>query len=197
MSNNEIQWNARYQNKPILPPPCQVLQQHTYLLPQLGRALDLACGLGANALLLAQQGLETEAWDYAETALQQLQVRAQQQQLTIKTVVRDVVTFPPEKQCFDVIVVCHFLERTLFPHLINALKPQGLLFYQTFTQVKINDAGPRHMAYRLAENELLQLASNLSIVSYNEAGILGDTRVGLRNEAWLIGQKKNDFSLKL
>jgi len=182
-------WNERYQNNSVFPPPCQVLHQHMHLLPQSGKALDLACGLGANALLLAKYGLETEAWDYADTALQQLQMQAQKQQLNIKTVIRDVIISPPDANSFDVIVVCHFLERELFPKLIAALKPNGLLFYQTFTQIKVNDNGPKNVAYRLAKNELLQLAQDLTLISYYEVNQLGDINKGLRNEAWLIGQK--------
>ena len=54
----------------------EVLQQNTHLLPASGRVLDLACGLGGNALLLAQAGLETYAWDISAVALSRLQSAA-------------------------------------------------------------------------------------------------------------------------
>jgi tellurite methyltransferase len=47
-------------------------------LPDDGRALDLACGLGGNSILLAQQGLKVDAWDIADVpvaALQELALR--------------------------------------------------------------------------------------------------------------------------
>ena len=39
----------------------KVLTENCFLLPSTGTALDLACGLGANALFLAQQGLAVTA----------------------------------------------------------------------------------------------------------------------------------------
>jgi SAM-dependent methyltransferase len=183
-------WNAHYQTVTELPPPCQVLAKYTHLLPSQGTALDLACGLGANALLLARHGLETYAWDHATVALEHLQVQAQKEALPLHVAVRDVVTFPPPTSQFDVIVVSRFLERRLAPALIAALKLNGLLFYQTFTRAKVSDRGPKNPEYRLANNELLQLFSPpLQLVIYHEEGEIGDTQYGWRDEAWLIGKR--------
>jgi tellurite methyltransferase len=186
-------WNNRYQTLPTnIPPPCQVVAAYTHLLPATGTALDLACGLGANALLLARHGLETYAWDYADTALERLQVEAQIQQVAIYTERRDVVMSPPPADMFDVIVVCHFLDRGLAPALTQALKPNGLLFYQTFTRTSVNDCGPKNPDFRLAENELLRLFADLQIVVFREEGDIGDISQGFRNEALLIARKKSD-----
>jgi len=184
------EWNNRYQT-PLtdIPPPCQVVAAYAHLLPATGTALDLACGLGANALLLARHGLETYAWDYAETALERLQADAQIQQVPIYTERRDVVVSPPPADTFDVIVVCHFLDRRLAPALTQALKPNGLLFYQTFTRTSVNDCGPKNPDFRLAENELLHLFADLQIVVYREEGKIGDISQGFRNEALLIARK--------
>ncbi len=186
---NQSEWNQRYHVQGTFPLACHVLTQYQYLLPKRGAALDVACGLGANALLLAKHGLETHAWDYAEAALQKLQQQATQQHLIVHTACQNVEAQPPEANCFDVIVVSHFLERTLFPHLIAALRPHGLLFYQTFTQTKVSDTGPQRAEFRLADNELLQLCSKLHIIAYQELGTIGDVQKGLRNEACLVGLK--------
>lgn len=61
-----------------------------HLLPALGRALALACGLGGNALLLAAHGLETHAWDISDVAVARLQERARQQGLSLHAEVRDI-----------------------------------------------------------------------------------------------------------
>ena len=68
-------WNARYQQVPHtqMPQAARVLSEYQHLLPTTGRALDLACGLGGNALLLAARGLETWAWDIANVALARMQ----------------------------------------------------------------------------------------------------------------------------
>ena len=188
--NRVTTWEVRYQkNTSHKPPPCQVLSNYTHLLPTTGIALDLACGLGANALLLAHHGLKTYAWDYAETALERLQAFAQAQSVRIHTQVRDVVISPPPPATFDVIVVCHFLARNLVPTLVRALKLKGLLFYQTFTRTCVNDSGPKNSDFRLADNELLQMFASLQIVVYREEGQIGDTTQGFRNEALLIARK--------
>ena len=182
-------WNHRYQSIAALSPPCQVLANYTHLLPATGQAIDLACGLGANALLLARHGLKTFAWDYAPAAIIRLQNEAQSQQLYIYTEIRDIVTSPPQSASFDVIVICHFLERKLVPALVAALKPKGLLFYQTFTRTMVTGCGPQNAEFRLADGELLQLFQALRPIVYHEESDIGDITQGLRNEAFLIAQK--------
>lgn len=91
---------------------------------------------------------------------------------------------------FDVIVVSLFLDRTLTDGIIAALKPGGILYYQTYTLEKIGQKGPGNPDYLLAENELLSLFSPLRIVYYRENGRIGDVNLGLRNEAQLIACKR-------
>jgi 2-polyprenyl-3-methyl-5-hydroxy-6-metoxy-1,4-benzoquinol methylase len=167
-----------------------VLSQHRYLLPQTGKALDLACGPGANAMLLAQCGLETHAWDISATVLDKLAQCSRENNISIHLQQRDVVQQPPGAESFDVIVVSRFLHRQLIPSLIKALRQQGLIFYQTFTRDSIDDSGPSNPAYRLKENELLLLFAGLHVLLYREEGTVGDITGGFRNEAMLIAQKK-------
>jgi tellurite methyltransferase len=182
-------WNRRYGDITDTPEPLQVLSENRHLLPARGRALDLACGLGANALLLAEQGLDTHAWDISAVAIERLGEQARQAGLTIQTTVRDVIGQAPEPETFDVIVVGHFLERSLAPALMAALRPGGLLFYQTFSRLSVDDSGPSNPAYRLAENELMQLFAPLKLRVYREEGRCGDTTRGFRNQAMYLGQK--------
>ncbi len=44
-------------------------------------------------------------------------------------------------ESFDVIVVSHLLDRTLAPALVAALRPGGLLYYQT--SVRVGDLARR------------------------------------------------------
>jgi tellurite methyltransferase len=74
--------------------------------------------------------------------------------------------------------------------LISALKPDGLLFYQTFTRTCVENTGPRNEAYRLGDNELLQCCNELHILAYHEEGLAGNIKQGFRNEAMLIGQRR-------
>ena len=53
---------------------CDVLRENMHLLPQgHGRALDLACGMGGNAISLAQGSkLEVLAWDISSVAISKI-----------------------------------------------------------------------------------------------------------------------------
>ncbi len=165
-----------------------VLRDNLHLLPESGRALDLACGLGANALLLANRGFDTHAWDCSDIALEKLLERAASEGLTIKTELRDVVENPPEKNSFDIIVVSRFLDRSIINNIIDAVKTGGLIFYQTYTVNKLDTYGPTSVEYLLKENELLDLFSSLSILFYREDGQTGDMSSGNRNEAMLVSK---------
>lgn len=181
-------WDLRYRDAAAAPRPAAVLSEHTHLLPGSGQALDLACGLGANALLLARHGLETWAWDRSGVAIEQLAAACAD--LPLHAEQRDVLQRPPAPASFDVVVVTRFLERSLFPHLLAALRPAGLLFYQTFIAAKSTAVGPANPDYLLGDNELLQRCAGLRILVYREEGRVGDTERGFRNEAMLIGQRR-------
>ncbi|MFO7604421.1 MAG: class I SAM-dependent methyltransferase [Gammaproteobacteria bacterium] len=171
MHPEQAKWDERYRNANTTGKPAGVLQHYQHLLPETGSALDLACGLGGNALLLAQHGLDTYAWDISPVALQTLAEQALHSGLFLQTEVRDIAAQPPEPERFDVIVVSYFLERPLFPALINALRPNGLIFYQTFTQKHFSDSGPGKPDYRLQANELLQLLNGLRVMEYHECDL--------------------------
>ena len=168
-----------------------MLAENAHLLPRRGRALDLACGLGGNALFLAERGLETVAWDVSAVAIKRLEQYAGSRSLTIETQVRDVVSLPPAPENFDVVVVCRFLDRTLARSLPAALRANGLLYYQTFIQNSFPPQGPRNPNYLLEENELLRLFTDLTVCVYREEGRVGDIALGLRNEAMLVAQRRN------
>ena len=94
------------------------------------------------------------------------------------------------KCSFDVIVVSRFLDRTLSDAIIGALKPDGLLFYQTFTQEKVSQQRPNNPDYLLGCGELLELFSPLRVVFYRENALIGEHHRGLRNEARFVGQER-------
>ena len=167
----------------------QILTQNLHLLPQSGIALDLACGLGGNALLLAESGLNTHAWDISDVAISKLHSRAKIAGLDLYTQQRDIIHNPPDADSFDLILVSHFLERSIIPCIIKALKKNGLIFYQTFTREKLDETGPTNPEFLLERNELLKLFADLIILFYKEEHNVGNLAHGNRNEAMLIAQK--------
>lgn len=182
-------WNAHWAEADAdVAVPAEVLAANLHLLPASGRALDLACGLGGNALALARHGLITEGWDLAAAAVAALARVAEARRLPLAARCRDVLQAPPGPGQWDVIVCSRFLDRGLCPALAAALKPGGLLFYQTFTRLRPTPGGPRNPAFLLEEGELLQLFSSLRPVVYREEGLLGDTTRGWRGQALLVAR---------
>lgn len=183
-------WNRIYlAENDVQCPATTVLFENSFLLPEQGLALDLACGLGGNAIYLAESGLQAHAWDISSVALDKLQARAGAAGLSIATRETNIGPKAFAENSFDVIVVSRFLDRSCCNAIMGALKPGGLLFYQTFIVDKVSLVGPSNPQYLLTVNELLVLFNGLRIVIYQENGLLGDTRFGLRNEAQLVAQK--------
>ena len=183
-------WDQIYRHEQAdAPVAARVLADNDHLLPRRGTALDLACGRGGNALLLAAAGLDTHAWDISVLALEQLSDFASRCGLVIQTRQRDISASPPEAASFDVITVSRFLDRNIIPSLIAALRQGGLLFYQTFTADKDPSVGPVNPAYLLRRGELLELFAGLQPVLYRDEDRIGDPGRGFRNEAMLIARK--------
>ncbi len=184
-----IKWNRRFASSIEPNKPAEVLLHNLHLLPQRGRALELACGLGGNALLLARQGLQVEALDISSVALEKLAGFAAGNSLSVTTGQCDIEDNWRATQKYDVIVCCHYLHRSLCAGIQSALSNGGLLFYQTFTRDKIDAIGPNTADYLLETNELLTLFDQLDTVYYREDGRNGDHSRGLRNVACLVGRK--------
>lgn len=182
-------WDRRYREASGPGDPTPILAEHLHLLPTHGDALDLACGLGANALLLAQKGLATQGWDISAVALQRLQSSAQAQGLTITTRQQDIEAHPPPPRSFDVIVVTDFLFRPICPAIAAALRPGGLLFYSTWCAGKRSASGPSNPEFLLQPNELLRLFPSLHVRFYREDAAAGTLTLGDRDRAHLITQQ--------
>jgi len=202
MHEKLMKWQAAYQDADIASAtPARVLRDNAFLLPHLkkypaqkSRALDLACGRGGNALFLARQGYDVDAMDISTNVLEKLFDFAAKNGLALHCIQHDVESegLPASyyAEYYDVIVVSYFLYRPLFAEIVNALKPGGLLFYQTWSQVLVDkEKGPTNTQFRLLRGELLELAKPLVPVFYQENGVLGDVAQGLRNEAMLVAQK--------
>ncbi|MDN3518542.1 class I SAM-dependent methyltransferase [Aquisalimonas lutea] len=185
-------WDRHYSTaSPLDGRPAQVLTDNLHLLPAGGLGLDLAAGLGANALVLARQGIASEAWDVSGVATRIVNAYAGDNGLPVTARRRDVIASPPTPGGFDVIVVNAFLHRELCPAIADALRPGGLLFYQTFCRTRVTPGGPSNPDYLLADGELLRLFAALIPVVYREEGRIGDPFRGFRDRAMLVAQRPN------
>jgi dihydroneopterin aldolase len=175
--------------------PSRFVAQQLHRLAK-GRALDVACGSGRHTLYLASHGFDVEAIDRDAEQLAKLTAAAKQRhlsQVTVKQVDLERTTderpeFPPN--AYDTIVVCFYLHRPLFPWLIDALKPNGVLVYETFTiENYVRHRHPRRWEFCLAQNELLRLTSSLRVLSYDEGEHEGSPGMGSVFTAQLVAQK--------
>ena len=193
MISTDQHWDAIYDRALINdsdPLNCtEVLRENAFLLPPKGKALDIACGMGANATFLARHGLAVTAVDISKVAIDKLSAYASCNALDINAYDQNIDPNSIHKCAFDVIVVSRFLDRRLSDAIIDALKPDGLLFYQTFTKEKTTPTSPNNPDYLLNRNELLILFSSLQVILYRENGLVGLPSIGLRNQAQFIGQK--------
>ena len=167
-------WNERHRAGAYdFAPPGWLLARAELLRPAgLGaRALDLACGSGRNALYLASLGYSVDAWDISEVALEQLgeeleRRRAGGERLAVTPyqIDLDEALLPCSK--YDLVLDAFFLDRSLFPGMATALRPEGLLLVHTL--MRRSGADERNPAYLLEEGELRRSFPQLQTIEYAE-----------------------------
>lgn len=140
------------------------------LLPREGQALDVACGTGRHAILLAAIGLEVVAVDRDEGKLATLADQAQALGLRLEARAQDLEVPDTDlgEEAFDLIVGVHYLHRPLFPALRRALKKGGLLLYETFTEEQALRGKPTNPAFLLRSGELRELVRPLEVLRERE-----------------------------
>ncbi len=141
----------------------------------LGRVLDLACGSGRHAIHLAKRGYEVVGIDRNHEALAGLSKTAKDEDLPHLTtqeldLERDSTDPPPlGDHEYTGVLVFYYLYRPIFSNIIKALKPGGLLIYETFLIDNHHQfQHPRRKEFCLEHNELLQLARGLRVIYYEE-----------------------------
>lgn len=165
-------WDAKYAARDV---PAQVepdawLASCAKGLP-VGRALDLASGLGHNAVWLATRGWSVDAIDISPVGLQIAQQLAQRQAQHVGWIAADLEQFELPVSAYDLIAVFRFLDRVRLPAMIEAaLKPGGILVYETFTQRHFErfPDSIRRRSFLLEAGELPRLFGSLNTVNYQE-----------------------------
>ncbi|HEY3177030.1 MAG TPA: rhodanese-like domain-containing protein [Candidatus Polarisedimenticolia bacterium] len=146
--------------------PSSWLVENADLLPRGGRALDVACGRGRHALLLAAAaGLSVRALDRDEAKIAALRDDAVRLGLDVSAEAVDLEAGGAGLgvEEYDLILVIHYLHRPLFPAIVAALRPGGLLLYETFTVDQAARGHPSNPAFLLQHSELARLAAPLRV----------------------------------
>ena len=149
--------------------PSPWVKRFATLAPAEGRVLDLACGNGRHARLLAALGYHVEAVDRDPEALATL-VGVER----IKTRQADLEggPWPFHADVFDGVVVTNYLYRPLLPTLLRVLAPQGVLIYETFMVGNERFGKPSNPAFLLRPGELLDLVKNkLAVVAFEQGEV--------------------------
>jgi SAM-dependent methyltransferase len=166
-------WNERYGRGagPVGLDPSAWLADHGALLEAQprGRALDIACGMGRNALFLAGLGFHVDAVDVSDVAVETTRARAAERGAAVRAVRADVRADLFPEPPYEVIANLNFLERALFGPIAQALAPGGLLVFETFgrdqREVPGSTLDPR---LTLAPNELLRAFAGLRVLHYRD-----------------------------
>ena len=141
-------WNEKYQNNQIPDEPIKLIKEYATLATGK-QALDVACGMGRHSKYLVSLGFEVDALDVSSVAIEQLQNIPH---IHAKEVDFDTYTLP--KESYDIIVCTYFLERRLFPQMIEALKPNGIILLETFLHDDNNERIPSNPDFLLNKGEL-------------------------------------------
>ena len=133
-----------------------------------GRALDLACGSGRNALYLAELGFEVDAMDIAEPALKLVQDAARERGLAVNTILADLDEHTIPAGTYDLITTSFYLNRNLIPTMRDALKPGGFVLHEQHYATDYDVSGPTDPLFRLGSNELLRLFLDFRVRFFSE-----------------------------
>jgi SAM-dependent methyltransferase len=141
------------------------------LIPAGGEVLDLACGAGRHARLLAGMGYRVEAVDRDADALATL---ADVANVTTRCTDLEGGPWPYYADVFDGIVVSRYLWRPLFPQIFNCLAEGGVLIYETFMEGQQLYGKPSNPAFLLRPGELLELVGKrFTVVAFEQGEIAG------------------------
>lgn len=187
MPSSQSDWDAKYRlaTEAPLAEPASIVRELLPLLP-CGPALDIACGTGRHALVLAARHQHVTAVDWSDAGLEILEARARAAQVPIQRingverigkslhggidlVHADLEQLELPENSFELILCIQYLQRSLFPQLSRALRPGGVLLFETYTRAQLEFAGgPRNPEYLLEAGELRDAFPELRVIFYRE-----------------------------
>lgn len=163
------EWDRRYQEgHHQREDPSNLLIEWEPDFPQ-GRALDVACGAGRNAIFLAERGYSVDAIDYSGEALDTGRRRAEERGVEVNWIRADLDQheFTPEE--YDLVVVAFFHLKDNLSKIKRSLKRGGVFLYEHHLQTEEPvDTGPKNSELRFGPNELLENFLDFRVLFYEE-----------------------------
>ena len=187
MPSSQTDWDAKHRlaTGKLPAEPASIVRELLPLLPS-GPALDIACGTGRNALFLAARGQHVTAVDFSGVALDILEVHARGMHVSVRRaksfhdvrgahrrglelIQADLERTHLPVHAYDLIVCIQFLQRSVFPQIVRALRPNGVLLLETYTRAQLEfPRGPRNPAYLFETGELRDAFPDLCVLFYRE-----------------------------
>lgn len=184
MISDRIRWNAKYREGGYPTEPAEIVRRFCDLAPGR-RALDIAAGNGRNALFLARRGFRVDAVDIAEAGL----ALCGGGEPGVRRICADLDEYDIAPGRYDLIVNILFLDRRLFPQIVEGLVPGGLLIFESLLADDLRRGrAEERRAYYLRPNELLHAFLELEVIYYHETREGG--RRGDKALAALVGFRR-------
>ena len=151
---------------PGVAPPSDFLRAVEQRLSH-GRVLDVACGSGRNALFFLARGDGVVGVDRSLDSLHQARGAAGDA-ARLRLIQADLEQWSLPASAFDLVLNVRYLQRSLAPALSRALRPGGMLVFETFLVDQLQRGHPRNPDFVLQHNELLRLFPELRVLHYEE-----------------------------
>src|SRR5512137_193421 len=145
--------------------PSDWIRRFAPLVAPGSRVLDVACGAGRHTRLFAERGCAVVAVDREPRLDPDLQVNAR---VDFRVADLEQGPWPLTGEGFDAVVVTNYLHRPLFPQLLAALAPGGVLLYETFAVGNAAFGKPGNPAFLLAPGELLEAFTALRVIAFED-----------------------------
>lgn len=155
-------WNQRYAARPRLwgsEPNVFLAQTVGGWAP--GRALDLACGDGRNAIWLALRGWDVTAVDFSSVAIERARSAADEAGVDIDFQAHDVTEWVPPESAFELVAVVylhipHEMLQRVIANAAASVAPGGTLFVvgHHVENLEHGVGGPQHPDVLYTEHEL-------------------------------------------
>lgn len=153
--------------------PSALLIEYRDRLPK-GTALDVAMGYGRHALYLAEAGWTVHGIERDPDAVASCRAEAARRGVTIHIQQADLETLQLPVAAYDVITCFFYLDRALIPQLRAALKPGGVIVYETFSIEHRRRFGvPGRSEFCLQPNELTTLFGGFAVMGAREGLVNG------------------------
>lgn len=137
-----------------------------------GRALDVACGAGRNALFLAERGYAVTGVDISAEALSRAGQSARTRGLEVEWIEHDLDAGPGVRGPFDLIVLIRYVDPALLRILCRELVPSGCIVVEEHLATERDDvAGPRTPAFRVPSGALRRAAADLDVIDSFEGEV--------------------------